>query len=114
MAKVLVIDDSRLSVSALQNMLSGMGHDVNTSFSGEEGVEKAQSINPDVVCLDFVMPGIDGKDTAIKLKANNPDADIIMITQNPLDASVKNEIKARAYIVKPITKSKLEQAFSKL
>jgi len=115
MVKVLIVDDSRLSTSALSNMLGDLGHTViDTAYSGEQGIELAKNNNPDVVCLDYVMPGIDGKETAKKLTMQNPRLKIVMITQNELDSSIKTEIKARAYIVKPITKQKLETAFSKL
>lgn len=115
MAKVLIIDDSRLSTSALSNMLGGLGHQVlDTAYSGEEGIKKAKETNPDVVALDMVMPGLDGKETAIKLRQQNPNSKIIMITQNEVPSDAKQEIKALDYIVKPITRAKLEAAFEKI
>ncbi|MHA2502877.1 MAG: response regulator transcription factor [Candidatus Kariarchaeaceae archaeon] len=115
MAKVLIVDDSRLSTSALSNMLQEMGHQIlDTAFSGEEGLQKAKAINPEVVCLDMVMPGIDGAETAEKLQAQNRGVKIIMITQKELDVETKGRIKALTYIVKPITRAKLEDGFSNL
>ncbi len=115
MAKVLIIDDSRLSVSALQNIISKLGHQVvATAFNGEDGVKKAKDTKPDVVTLDFVMPDIDGKETARRLKQVKANINIVMITQNPLPDSIKGEIFARSYIVKPITESKVTEAFSKI
>ncbi|MHA2090385.1 MAG: response regulator [Candidatus Kariarchaeaceae archaeon] len=115
MAKVLIIDDSRLSVSALQNIISKLGHQVvATAFNGEDGVKKAKDTKPDVVTLDFVMPDIDGKETARRLKQVKANINIVMITQNPLPDSIKTEIFARSYIVKPITEAKVTEAFSKI
>ena len=115
MAKVLIIDDSRLSVSALQNIISKLGHEiVATAFNGEDGVKKAKDKRPDVVTLDFVMPDIDGKETARRLKQIKANINIVMITQNPLPDSIKAEIFARSYIIKPITEVKVTEAFSKI
>ncbi len=115
MAKVLVIDDSRLSVSALQNIVSKLGHQiVGTAFNGEEGVKKAKENPPDIVCLDFVMPDFDGKETARRLKQFKPSVNIVMITQQELPPEIKANIGAKSYVVKPITESKIRDAFSNI
>ncbi len=115
MAKVLIVDDSRLSVMALQNMIMRLGHDiVGTAFTGEEAIEKAKMLKPEVVTLDFVMPDIDGRETAKKMKMIDPRIKIIMITNDELPSHVKQEIRASAYIRKPITSAKLKQGFSQL
>ena len=112
--KVVVIDDSRLSVSALQNMISKIGHEVvGTAFDGEKGIEVVKSKSPDVVCLDFVMPGKDGMATAQAIRTNSPSTKIIMITQKALEDDIKTKIAAIEYVLKPITLDKLERAFKK-
>lgn len=113
--KVVVIDDSRLSVSALQNIIVKIGHKmVGSAFDGEAGVKVAKEHNPDVVCLDFVMPKIDGTATAKLLRKDVPSAKIIMVTQKELDADAKRAINAAAYVVKPITQDKIKTAFASL
>jgi len=115
MAKVVIIDDSRLSVSALQNMLMKIGHEViGTAFDGEFGIMKVKEVKPDVVLLDFVMPGKDGLETAQGIRKIMPGIKIIMVTQNPLDDSVKSQIGALDHILKPITVNKLQSAFAKI
>lgn len=115
MANVLVIDDSRLSVSALQKMIRDLGHEVvDVAYTGEEGIEKIKSSNADIICLDMVMPGIDGIETAKKIRQERGSVKIIMITQNEVDADAKAQIQAIHYIVKPITNAKLTEAFSKI
>jgi two-component SAPR family response regulator len=115
MANVLVIDDSRLSVSALQKMIRDLGHEVvDVAYSGEEGIDKMKGTDADIVCLDMVMPGIDGIETAKELRREKAGVRIIMITQNEVDTSAKNQIQAIHYIVKPITSAKLREAFSKI
>ena len=113
--KVVVIDDSRLSVSALQNIIAKLGHTmVGSAFDGEAGVNVAKEHNPDVVCLDFVMPKIDGTETAKLLRKDVPSAKIIMVTQKELDADAKRAINAAAYVIKPITQDKIKTAFASL
>lgn len=115
MARILIIDDSRLSTSALTNILIGLGHEiVSNAFNGEDGLVKAKETNPGVVCLDFVMPGIDGKETALKLRELMPNVKIVMITQDVVAPDLKSEIKAVAYVVKPITASKVKDAFTRV
>ena len=115
MAKVVIIDDSRLSVSALQNMLQKIGHEViGTAFDGEFGIMKVKEVKPDVVLLDFVMPGKDGLETAQGIRKIMPNVKIIMVTQNPLDEGIKSQIGALDHILKPITVNKLQAAFSKI
>ncbi|MCY3410894.1 MAG: response regulator [Candidatus Heimdallarchaeota archaeon] len=113
--KVVVIDDSRLSVSALQNMLNKLGHEVvGTAFNGTDGAAVCKKERPDVVCLDFVMPDKDGLETAKLIRESQPTVKIIMITQKELDAGTKAAINAIAHVIKPITQDKLEAAFNKL
>ena len=115
MAKVVIIDDSRLSVSALQNMIQKIGHEViGTAFDGEFGIEKVKETKPDVVLLDFVMPGKDGLETAQGIRKIAPGVKIIMVTQNPLDDAVISKIGALDHILKPITVNKLQSAFTKI
>ena len=115
MSKILIIDDSRLSVSALQNILSTQGHTVvGTAYSGEDGINKAKELKPEVICLDFVMPDIDGKETALKLRSSGVNSKIVMITQNEVPQNLRGEIQAAAYVIKPITANKIQEAFSTL
>ena len=113
MSKVLIVDDSRLSVAALQNMIQRIGYDVvGVAYNGEEAIKKVNMLKPDIVTLDFVMPDINGADVAKKIRNIHPSIKIIMITNDELPAETKNEINANAYVLKPITVKKLEEAFS--
>lgn len=115
MAKIVIIDDSRLSVSALRNILGGLKHEIiGTAFDGEGGLKEVSEKKPDIVCLDMVMPGIDGKETASKIKEISPATKIVMITQSRLNSDLQSEIKAVSYVIKPITAAKITEAFAGL
>ena len=85
-----------------------------TAFDGEFGIDKVKETKPDVVLLDFVMPGKDGLETAKGIRKIMPNVKIIMVTQNALDEGVKSQIGALDHILKPITVNKLESAFAKI
>ena len=112
MANVLIVDDSRLSVMALQNMLARLGHTVvDYALNGAEALKKFQERNPDVVTLDLVMPDIDGVQVCKSINSLNPNAKIIMITSEKFPEEKKEGLIVHHYIQKPITMKKLEEAF---
>lgn len=58
--KILVVDDSPTERHVLVELLTRKGYQVLTAESGEEGIEKAKSEQPDLVLMDVVMPGLNG------------------------------------------------------
>ncbi len=58
--KILVVDDSPTERHVLVDLLTRNGYQVLTAESGEEGIEKARSEQPDLVLMDVVMPGLNG------------------------------------------------------
>ena len=74
MAKVMIVDDSPTEVHVLQTMLTKNGHDVVVATSGEEGVEMSKSEMPDLILMDVVMPGMNGRGLAESVREKYPDA----------------------------------------
>jgi twitching motility two-component system response regulator PilH len=58
--KVLVVDDSPTERAFLQSLLKRKGFEVMLAESGEQGIELAKSLKPDLVIMDVVMPGLNG------------------------------------------------------
>jgi two-component system cell cycle response regulator len=81
-ARVLVIDDILPNVKLLEAKLSGEYFDVLTATSGPEGLQKAETLSPDLVLLDVMMPGMDGFEVCKRLKNNPATAHIpvVMVT----------------------------------
>lgn len=113
--KVLIVDDSSLNRLAIKSYFSQLNYEV---VGLAESVDQAKTMfdehAPDVVTIDQIMPGqngvvlakyINGKD-AMKGKKTI----IVFITGDPLRESTKSTIKADHYILKPITKEKIETA----
>ena len=67
-ARVLIVDDNRDGAQGLALMLDMEGHEVRTATDGVEALEIAEVFQPHVVLLDIGMPGIDGYETARRLR----------------------------------------------
>ena len=74
----LVVDDSPESLGMISEALEDQGMTVLLARSGEAALELAERVNPDVILMDAVMPGLDGFETCRRLKSG----------QNPMSAPV--------------------------
>ncbi|OOO01303.1 MAG: Autoinducer 2 sensor kinase/phosphatase LuxQ [Chromatiales bacterium USCg_Taylor] len=66
--RVLVADDSRDSADSLAMFLKIKGYEVGTAYDGEQAVEAAEALRPDVVLLDIGMPNLDGYDACRRIR----------------------------------------------
>lgn len=57
---ILVVDDSPTERFFAVELLTKAGYHVTTAESGEEGIEKARAVKPDLILMDVVMPGLNG------------------------------------------------------
>ena len=64
MCKILVIDDEKVIINMLKQLLEMHGHDVDTAEDGGEGIQKFDSDCFDLVITDIFMPGVDGNSVA--------------------------------------------------
>lgn len=106
MARILIIDDDPDSVSILETFLGARGHVVRGAAGGEEGLAALDEIEPDLVILDVMMPGMDGWEVArrIRLQPRNADLRILMLTARDSDEARREgeAAGADAYMVKPV------------
>lgn len=68
MLRVLVVDDCTDTTTSFSILMGLWGHDVRAANDGEAALELAASYRPDVVFLDLAMPGLDGCETARRLR----------------------------------------------
>jgi DNA-binding response OmpR family regulator len=66
--RVLLIDDEDRIVNFLALKLKISGYDVVCAGDGEKGLELARAVNPDILLLDVIMPGIDGLEVLRRLR----------------------------------------------
>ena len=70
--RVMVVDDEQYAREAMALLLRQQGYCVDVACSGPEAIELARSFDPDVVLLDIAMAGMDGFETALRMRAAAP------------------------------------------
>lgn len=115
MTKILVIDDEEANVRVLSISLRSDGYDVATAYSGEEGLEVFKKEPADIVLTDIKMPGMDGIEVLGKIKALEPDAEVIIITgHGDVDTAIEAlKYGASDFINKPIRDEALSIALQR-
>jgi DNA-binding NtrC family response regulator len=108
-ARVLLVDDEEDFLETLSSRLELRGLKVSAVTSGEQAVSEAKQQEYDAIVVDLSMPGIDGLETLKRIKADNPNAEIIMLTGQ---ASVQSGVEAMKlgagdFLQKPVELSEL-------
>ncbi|OUL28810.1 response regulator [Nostoc sp. 106C] len=103
---ILIVDDTPMNIRLLFDILHADGFDISVVKSGEMALEKVPIIQPDLILLDVMMPGIDGFETCRRLKADASLKDIPIMFMTAL-SDVEHKVKglqmgAVDYITKPI------------
>lgn len=117
MANILIVDDSRTSRRILRGVLEAEGYTVVAeATNGQEGYDMYCEHKPDLVTMDITMPVLDGVGSLKKIKADYPDAKVIMITaagqkHNMLEA-VQNG--ASDFIPKPFEVEQIKTTIAKV
>src|SRR6202140_3766173 len=93
MLTILLVDDNVHLQIAFKKVLTSSGYRVELASDGEEGLRLAQSIRPDVILLDMLLPKLGGIEVLLALKANRATAKIPVIALSGLPMS--NEAKLR-------------------
>lgn len=104
LASILVIEDEPILARNIADALTLSGHEAQIAPSGEEGIRLARSTEPDVILLDFRLPGIDGMETLHRLRQITTSAAIIFMTAHGGVRTAVDAIKAGAddYLSKPL------------
>jgi DNA-binding NtrC family response regulator len=113
-AKVLLVDDETDFLNTLAERLEARGLKVNTASSGEDAVTKVDNQSFDLIVLDLAMPGIDGLETLKRIKAKQPEAEIIMLSgQGSIKTSIEAmKLGAEDFIEKPVNITELMDKIS--
>lgn len=80
--RILVVDDERAIATTLTLILQQQGFIAMAAFSGEEAIERAQQFRPDFLVADIVMPGLDGVETAARIRHFLPQCKVLFISGN--------------------------------
>ncbi len=115
--KVLLVDDNRLMLEGLQNLLEAHKIEVvGTASNGLEAVVQAQKLGPDAILMDIRMPRYDGLAATRLIKAEMPEARIIILTTSTDDGDLFEAVKAGAYgyLLKSMDVEKLVEALDQV
>ena len=111
-ARILLADDHPLVLESVKQLLEPDFSVVGTAQTGQQVLEEAQKLNPDIVILDANMPGMSGFETARKLKTILPTTKIIFVTMLTEAIAVSEGFRAGAmgYVLKQDASDELHAA----
>jgi DNA-binding NarL/FixJ family response regulator len=101
--RVLIVDDHPLTRDALAGLLSQHGFDVVAQAgSGEEAIQKARELAPDLILLDLSMPEMSGLEALPHVRAAAPSAEVVVLTASEDEDSLLGAVRAGAagYLLK--------------
>ncbi|MCK9199667.1 MAG: response regulator [Gallionella sp.] len=97
--KILVVDDDRRIVKTTRDILKIQGHEPVVAYSGEEGVEKVRTEQPDCVLMDIKMPGISGIEALMLMKQITPALPVVLVSAYATNEMMDEARQAGAYAV---------------
>jgi two-component system chemotaxis response regulator CheY len=103
--RLMIVDDTEITRALLRAMLRGADYNVvGEACNGEQAIELAQRLRPDIVCLDVDMPKMDGLEALAAIHKLLPHTAVLMITAHTERETVQNAIAhgAVGYIIKPL------------
>lgn len=103
LARVLLVDDHALFRDGLASLLSAWDLEiVGQASDGQEGVEKARALRPDLVLMDVNMPRLNGLQATRIIKAERPDTKVVIVTVSDAEENLFDAVKsgAEGYILK--------------
>jgi CheY-like chemotaxis protein len=110
-SRVLVVDDNRDSAESLAMLLQLNGYEVRMAHDGLEAVAAAASFHPEIILMDIGMPGLNGYDTATRIRQQPRGSDILLIALTGWgqaeDRRRTREAGFNAHLLKPVEEETL-------
>ena len=110
-AKILLVDDEPGMQRYIKTLLEVDDYKVETAATGEEALQRVEKgLQPDLVLLDVLMPGIDGLETLEQLRKMQPNVKVVMLSCVSDTRKVVQAMKlgAQDYLTKPFQKAELD------
>ena len=111
MARLLVADDNAANRELLRVYLSADGHEIDEAESGEEALVLAKKAPPDLALLDIMMPGLNGFETAVRLKRDAGDEflPVLLVSSlhDPSSRLLGLKMGADDFLSKPVDRAEL-------
>ncbi len=108
MASVLIADDDKKIIDMLRRTLAYEGYHVVTAADGNEALERLQARRPDIVVLDWLMPGLDGLTVARRIREADTTPVLMLTARDAIEDRVEGlDSGADDYLVKPFAPAEL-------
>jgi two-component system, OmpR family, alkaline phosphatase synthesis response regulator PhoP len=116
---LMLVDDEQAILDLLETILEGEGYKVVKALNGEEALKKLEKVKPDLLLLDFFMPGMSGLDVCKKIRENSKlkDLKIAFLTVARFDKKAVADLKkfnVLDYITKPFDAKDLVKRIKKM
>ncbi len=109
-ATVLVIDDDQDVRHFIAASLEEYGHEVVEAGDGVEGIERFGASRPDLVIIDYIMPGLSGAEVAAHIIATKPDQPILFVSGYSETDEIRKVTPNAGILFKPFRAAALEEA----
>lgn len=108
--RVLIIEDEEILAKNFRRYLERHDYDTRVAACGEAGLDELERFQPDIVLLDHRLPGMDGLEVLDRIRAENSDVRVILITAHGNVQIAIEAMKAGAadYMSKPVVLSELK------
>ncbi|MCX5795246.1 MAG: response regulator [Elusimicrobia bacterium] len=119
MAKILLVDDNKLIRLVESGILNGLGHEVATAEDGTSAVLAFRQQKPDLVILDYQMPGASGTEVLRELRSLDQGANVPVIflsgtSSLQIMSNATEDLPLSCFLEKPVNSAKLKEAIDGL
>ncbi len=102
--KILIVDDEETIADTLALIFSSNGYDAKTAYSAEQALETLEEWRPDLAVIDVVLPGMNGIEFAIFLKAGYPRCQFLLFSGQPGTSGLLEEAKRKGHLFEILAK----------
>jgi CheY-like chemotaxis protein len=104
--RVLVVDDEHVIADTLAIILGQNGYDASAAYTGEEAVEKAKTVKPDLIISDVIMKDMNGIEAAIQIRKLLPACKILLFSGQAATADLLDNARQQGHefeiLAKPV------------
>jgi DNA-binding NtrC family response regulator len=102
--KILVVDDEESIADTLALIFTSNGYDSRTAYSAEQALEMLEEWRPDLAIIDVILPGMNGIEFAIFLKASYPECHFLLFSGQPGTGTLLEDAKKKGYLFEILAK----------
>ncbi len=102
--KILIVDDEPTIADTLSLIFASSGYEARTAYSAEQALEMLEEWRPNLAIIDVVLPGMNGIEFAIFLKASYKDCQFLLFSGQPGTSGLLEEAKKRGHLFEILAK----------